>query len=68
MSLARKEVAVKLKFKVTFKRGQKVVATVEGERTLQSDELTVGDVEKIQQTEQFLEKLTGCRVHIDQVL
>lgn len=59
---------MKLAFKITFKKGMKTVAVVEGDAKEAAD-LTVGDVtELVLQTEQFLEKLTGHRVHIEQVL
>lgn len=62
---------MQLQFNVTFKRGNKVVATIKGNELPEgtSKNLTVGElVEKVQETEQFLERLTGCRVHIEQVL
>lgn len=58
---------MQLKFKITFKRGLKIVAEVTGDAKDASD-LTVGEVvERVIETEAFLEKLTGCRVHIEQV-
>lgn len=54
-----------LKFKLTFKRGNEVVAVVEG-RERPENALTVGDVgERLIETEQYLERLTGLRVHIE---
>lgn len=59
---------MKLQFKITFKQGTKTVAEVTGREGL-GETLTVGDVvERVTETEQFLEKLTGLRVHIEQVL
>ena len=55
-----------LKFKITFKRGPETVAEVVGYEK-SSDHLTLGEMEKVIPTEQFLEKLTGLRVHIEQV-
>jgi hypothetical protein len=54
-----------LKFKLTFKRGPDTMAEIIGvPRTL--DALTAGDVgERIIETEQYLERLTGLRVHIE---
>lgn len=54
-----------LKFKLTFKRGTKTIAIIEGfERSI--DGLVVGDVStKIIETEQYLERLLGLRVHIE---
>lgn len=58
-----------MKFNVTFKLGTKVVATIEGVRELSGAQLTIAEVtEKIHETEAFLEKLTGLRVHIEQVV
>jgi hypothetical protein len=55
------------RYKITFKLGHLVKAEVLGEP--KSDEhLTIKDVgERIIETEQYLEKITGLRVHIDQV-
>lgn len=59
---------MKLRFNITFKSGQKVVAVVEGKTDVEAANLTVADVhERTIETEQFLEKLTGLRVHIEQV-
>lgn len=60
---------MKLQFKVTFKSGTKTIAEVAGrEDIIDARNLTVEDVvEKVVETEQFLEKLTGLRVHIEQV-
>lgn len=54
-----------LKFKVTFKRGPDVIAVVYGvERPY--DAFKIGDVtEKVIEAEQYLERLTGLRVHIE---
>lgn len=59
---------MKLRFKVTFKRGQRTVAEVLGQDEVDVTRLTVGEVvQQVTETEQFLEKLTGLRVHIEQV-
>lgn len=59
---------MKLAFKVTFKKGLKTIAEVQGDAK-DAANLTVGEVtERVVETEQFLEKLTGHRVHIEQVL
>lgn len=59
---------MKLKFKITFKRGTKTIAEVTGLDEVPVDRLTVGDmVERVTDTEQFLDKLTGLRCHIEQV-
>lgn len=58
---------MKLKFKLTFKRGPKVVSEVDGHE-VDTGDLTVADCyERIIETEQFIEKLTGLRLHIEQV-
>ncbi|MCR4300854.1 MAG: hypothetical protein NUV51_04525 [Sulfuricaulis sp.] len=54
-----------LKFKITFKLGHEVIAVVEGQER-QMDAFQVGDVvERVTETEQYLERLTGLRVHIE---
>lgn len=59
---------IKLQFRVTFKSGTRTVAVVDGLKDIANgDTITVGDMENIIQTERFLERLTGLRVHIDQV-
>jgi len=58
---------MKLQFKMTFKNGTKTVAEVVGQKDVAAT-LTVGEVvEKVIETEQFLERLTGLRVHIEQI-
>lgn len=58
---------MKLKFQVKFLKQNAVVGSVEGaERAL--DNFRVDDLgQRIIETEQFLERLTGLRVHIEQV-
>jgi len=59
---------MKLKFNVTFKNGLKTVATVEGVKEVDTKDVTVNDLgEAVHQVEQHLEKLTGLRVHVEQV-
>ena len=59
---------MELRFRLVFKSGTKVIATVEGQRDVRAGDLTVAEVvEQVQQTEQFIEKLTGYRLHIEQV-
>jgi hypothetical protein len=60
---------MKLQFKVTFKNGTKTVAEIVGrEDVVDAGNLTVQDVvENVCETEQFLERLTGLRVHIEQI-
>ena len=63
------EFSVEMQFNVTFKRGQVIVVTIEGERLLNGDDLTLEEAsQKVLRTEAFLEKLTGLRVHIEQVI
>lgn len=60
---------MKLQYKITFKRGTKTVAEVLGNEDIEAAKFTVDDVyRKVIATEQFLEQLTGLRVHIEQVL
>ena len=52
-----------MKTKIVFKQGPKVVAEVAGEIT---SGVTVHEVAtEVVKTEQFLERLTGLRVHIE---
>lgn len=55
------------RFNVTFLEGVRRVARIEGKVDLTPDELTVADVNGVVLLEQQLEKLTGYRVHIEQV-
>lgn len=56
-----------MKLRLTFLHGPAVVATVEAIQELDRDTLTVADMEAIIPTEQLLERLTGLRVHIEEV-
>jgi len=59
---------MRLAFRIVFKKGPKIVAEVIGDGKDAGD-LTVAEVtEKVLETEQFLERLTGHRVQIEQVL
>lgn len=60
---------MKLQFQIVAKNGQKVLATIDGRPDLDTaGRLTVEEVvEKVAETEQFLEKLTGLRFHINQI-
>lgn len=59
---------MKLAFKIKFLKGTKVIAEIIGD-TKGAEDLTVAEVtERVIETEQFLEHLTGHRVHIEQVL
>lgn len=59
-----------MKFTVTFKRGPETVAVIQGrEFETRESQLTIGEItDKVVETEQFLEKLTHLRVHIEQVM
>lgn len=55
----------KVKFEIVFKKGVKTLALVEGDAK-DIDHLTVRDItERVIEAEQFLERLTGLRVHIN---
>jgi hypothetical protein len=60
---------MKLQFKVTAKSGTKTVSEVTGrEAGIDAANLTVEEVvQRVHETEAFLEKLTGLRWHIEQV-
>ena len=54
-----------VRYKLTFKLGSEIVATVEG-RERPMDALNVGDItQRVIDTEAYLERLTGLRVHIE---
>ena len=58
----------KLQFSITFKKGNKSLAVIEGDRTIGLETLTIEDVtQRIEETEDFLQKLTGFKVEIEQV-
>ncbi len=60
---------MELQFKITFKQGTREVGSIIGRRPMPARDLTIEEVtQQVQETEQFLEKLTGLRVHIEQVL
>jgi hypothetical protein len=60
---------MKLQYKLTFKQGTKTVAEIVGlADRIDARTLTVEDVtENVLKTEQFVERLTGLRLHIEQV-
>ena len=58
---------MELRYNVIFKRGHMTIATIEGQRAIKLEELTISEVtQKIMETEVFLEKLTGLAVAIEQ--
>lgn len=58
----------KMKFQMVFKHPETPDVILYPKVELDYDQLTVGDGQRIIETEQFLERLTGYRVHINQVL
>ena len=56
-----------MKFIITFKRGLEEVSRVAGRHELATDDVTVAELQKVIDVEQFLEKLLGLRVHISQM-
>lgn len=54
---------MKIKYKLTFKLGPKVVAEVEG-REMDADAVRVGDILK---AEECIERVTGLRLHVEQI-
>ena len=59
---------MKLQFKLTFKRGAKTIAEVIGEEDIDAASMTVEDlVEGVQNAEHFIQRLTGLRLHIEQI-
>lgn len=59
---------MKFFFNVVFKSGLKTVATVAGVKEVDTKDVSAVDLgEAVHQVEQHLEKLTGLRVHVEQV-
>lgn len=56
-----------MKAVIQFKMGIATIATIHGEHELRPEQLTLSDAEHLVDTEGFLEKLTGYRVHINLV-
>jgi hypothetical protein len=56
-----------LKFGVVIKKGVTTLASVEGVPR-NSELITFEDVNKVIEVEQWLEKLTGLRFHIQQII
>lgn len=54
-----------MKFSITFKKGIKTVAHIVGVE-ISKDLLSMSDLEKVIEVEQYLERLTGLRVHINE--
>jgi hypothetical protein len=57
-----------MRVKITFLRGLEKIAEVTGPREFSVEEITLADVQRVITTEQLLERLTGLRVHIEQVM
>lgn len=58
---------MKVRFEIVVKRGNRKIATIEGQEAHDTDHITLADVKQIIPTEQLLERLTGCRFHINAV-
>lgn len=57
-----------MRFEMVFKKGPLEVGRIIGDRDVPKEDLTVGEMaDDVVKTEQFLEKLTGFRVHINVV-
>jgi hypothetical protein len=56
-----------MKFELIFTRGLQTVAHIKGIRELSKEELNLKELEQVITTEQFIEKLTGLRVHINEM-
>jgi hypothetical protein len=57
---------MKVKFEIIVKRGNRKIATIEG-HAFEADTRTLNDVAQVIPTEQLLERLTGCRFHINAI-
>ncbi len=55
-----------MKFTITVKKGLCTKAYIKGTKDVKKHELSVEDLDKVIQTEAFLEKLTGLRFHINE--
>lgn len=52
-----------MRFAITFLKQDKVIAVI---RTHKDTDIKVSELQKIIETEEFLERLTGYRVHIEE--
>ncbi len=52
-----------MRFKIVLKLGQTTIAEAEG-RKVDESYITIHDLDRVIETEQFLEKILGLRVHI----
>jgi hypothetical protein len=57
---------MKVKISIEVRRGPRKVATITGE-PIEVSATTLADAQQIIPTEQLLERLTGCRFHINAV-
>ena len=56
-----------MRFEVIFKEGMSEIATVRGIKDIPSEEIGTVEFVALLSAEQFIEKLTGLRVHINEV-
>lgn len=57
-----------MRFQIVVKRGNVTTSLITGlPDVVNTDTLTVADVQKIPEVEAFLERLTGLRFHIEQL-
>jgi len=54
-------------FNIVFKKGLSTVSKIYGGKSVRKEDLTIAEWEKVLEMETLLEKLTGFRVHIEQV-
>jgi len=54
-------------FNIVFKKGLSTVSKIYGGKSVRKEDLTIAEWEKVLEMEALLEKLTGFRVHIEQV-
>jgi len=54
-------------FNISFKKGLQTISKIHGGKSVRKEDLTIAEWEKVLEIETLLEKLTGFRVHIEQV-
>ena len=55
-----------IRLNIIFRRGNTTINTIVGQRDIPLEELTAGDIVRLTEIEQTLERLTGIRCHIEQ--